>query len=314
MSLSDTKRGHEVSRFCFISHPTPLLQLSLPMEEVLVVGSIVSFLGSGVSYFLASRERKSVTFLLEATNKSVLSADDLIGGNVYACLTGKIVPLEEPFLAQYSQEKTVASSSVLRHLWQERRVKVSQNAQTGAQKVSYGKWKKKSDFIGLAVEKIVPCAILHLEETPNGVVSVAVRLMVNPSHLPLVLRYSQSLEEGKNSNSIQINNSNSSAPLLNGQNQVSELGKVREERILDLNAQENLTIFGNVSRMADGGLMVSPKTDNQVLKPWVAEYNSPLNVLDSKHKRSNVLFYVSLALGLVGSALVGTAIWKQNEQ
>jgi hypothetical protein len=130
---------------------------------------------------------------------------------------------------------------------------------------------------------------------------VAVTLNCAAVDLPLVLRFSRSLDEGS-TNKISINNVNNSSVGHDGSFEVRELGQLREEYIMV--CDHPLTIFGNVSKNGNGDFLISNHSQS-ALEPWIATHDSVYNVLQSKQKIANGLFYISITSFIVSAGLLG---------
>ena len=171
--------------------------------------------------------------------------------------------------------------------------------------IRYGKWVQKEEFVNDPIYKMIPAAVIHVRVGGSAEwdARVAVNLQCAAADLPLVLRFSRSLDE-TSANKVTINNANNASVGQNGSSEVRDLGQLREEFILVCDYP--ITIFGNVSKNENGDFLISNHSRSS-LEPWVATHDTVYNVLQSKQKVANGLFYLSVVSFVLSGGLLAYA-------
>jgi hypothetical protein len=194
-----------------------------------VVGVVAAAASMGM-FFWRSHVRRSFAKMETATKRHPTSFE----GEAYMALRG-VVSSPLVYDADYAGEKTVVSRTVLRHRWAERTVTIEVSPRAGGRdKAQYSPWEQREELVNEPVFRAVSFSLIHTDRrAAAGDVAVAVKVDCDATTLPLVVRFSQSLDEKKKT-SVNVTNSNTSTPALSGTREVRELGTLREESILPL--------------------------------------------------------------------------------
>ncbi len=156
--------------------------------------------------------------------------------------------------------------------------------------------------------KAVPFVLVVQEQSKQvGNIALAVGVEAGLSEIPLLLRFSQSLEEGKKSSVNVVNNNGSGGVVgqLSGGRELRELGTLREEYVLPVGTA--LTIFGMVRRSNDGSLVVSAQgCDSE--RPFIATLQTVEQEMADKRSTAQMLLIAACLCGVVavGSAAIAT--------
>lgn len=277
-----------------------------------VLGGVAFGIGAVGLFYSRSRNRKTAEQLERAASVNLTSLDASVRGEVYALVRGKVEPVQGKWLvAEFSQEKTVASMTHLKRRWSERTVNIRRGQGKERDSVEYGDWEQKSELVGEPVSRTVPSVVLHTQQGGpmfSGQVVVAVSLDCEAKDLPLAMRYSRSMEENKSGGtSVVINNSNNSGQgtVQSGSKESREMGTLREEFVLPCDGRP-LTVFGAVHANAMNELVVQRPSGGS-LTPWIATFDSPQSVIAGYEVYSNRLWWGGLICTIISGGLISYA-------
>ncbi len=228
-------------------------------------------------------------------------------GESYMALRGAVA-CATSFEAEYSKEHTAATKTQLTHRWAERTITIEAGKNGERDRSHYGEWEQKQELVNQPILRGVPISVVHTDRrAAAGDVAVAVRLECEPEALPLVTRFSQSLEENKKS-SVTVNNSNNNNATTSGAREVRELGTLREEALLPLD--KPLTVFGYVRRDPSGDLAVSDAGCSGE-EPFIVTHETPAAVLGQKQSVAFYLLVGECVMGLVALGSVAYVVSKR---
>ena len=202
--------------------------------SVPVTLGVLSAAASIALFFWRRHAKRTFAKMEDATKRHPTSFQ---GEEAYMALRGT---LSSPhvFEAEYSGEKTVVACTVLRHRWAERTVTIEMGKRGERDVARYSPWEQREELVNAPLFRTVAFSVVHTDRrAAAGDVAVAVKVDCDATELPLVVRFSQSLEENKKT-TVNVNNSNGgSNPALSGACEVRELGTLREESVLPLDKQ-----------------------------------------------------------------------------